>query len=240
MVSASIRETSTQRHRRHSRTCVRTAPVPARGDRSVADQEPQPDAVSDPAVWGSAEPLVSASVACPREHVEGEDREVGSGHGGCVRQNSETVGVSTDPPFGHECPLAVVWRLRQRRDQRAACCGVHDTCAAARLSLGWVVARDAGRLLGFVNMIWDVWCMRGSRTRRWTLVPIDEVSAHGSCSRPSRPRGRRDASGCKLTDVETISGVSPSTPAASPRQLPASSRSSGTDGLTHPSCVSPA
>lgn len=31
----------------------------------------------------------------------------------------------------------------------------------ARHGLGWVVARDSERLVGFVNVIWEGWRMRG-------------------------------------------------------------------------------
>jgi hypothetical protein len=62
-------------------------------------------------------------------------------------------------------------------------------------SLGWVTAREGGRLVGFANVIWDGWTMRGCRTL-WSVRHRDTRVLASEWSLPlGTPASERDVSG---------------------------------------------
>jgi hypothetical protein len=85
-------------------------------------------------------------------------------------------------------------------------------------SLGWVVARDDDVLVGFVNVVWDGWCMHGFRTR-WCQRPRAVAGLERSWSpRLGMRPEKQGASTCMSTSSRTCDRSISMLAASLPRQ----------------------
>ena len=88
---------------------------------------------------------------------------------------------------------------------------------AHRYSLGWVVARDGDRFIGFVNVLWDGLVHASSKTSWLTPTTANAASASLSSALLAKAHALLGASSCTSASRRT-SGPSTSTPAdSSPR-----------------------